>query len=143
LTEEEKVEIDLLMYNQRWAFHAYNVQEGETDKLKDLKIVDNKQWDTRAILGYDNVTNSIITSFRGSIDMANWILDADFIKTEYTTGGCNGCEVHAGFKKAYESIQEDVIAYVQILKAKYPEARVVVTGHSLGAAESMLGAVDQ
>jgi hypothetical protein len=63
-------------------------------------------------LGYDEVTKSIITSFRGSIDRANFMLDADFIKTEYTVGGCGGCEVHAGFKKAYESIQEDVIAYV-------------------------------
>lgn len=130
------------MYNQRWAFYAYDVVEGDTSKLHDLKIVENRIWDTRCILGYDPITNSIITSFRGSIDMQNYILDADFVKTNYTVGDCNGCEVHSGFKKAYESISEDILDYVQILKAKYPEATVVVTGHSLGSAESMFGAVD-
>jgi predicted lipase len=43
----------------------------------------------------------------------------------------------------YNSIKDDVLAYAKSLTAKYPQAQVVVTGHSLGAAMSMLGAVDQ
>jgi len=35
---------------------------------------------------------------------------------------------------------EDSEAYLAVLTAKYPDAKVVVTGHSLGAAEAMLGA---
>jgi len=74
--------------------------------------------------------------------LANYIEDADFRKTAYNQPGCGDCEVHQGFLVTYQSIKDEVLTYVHSLHAKYTTARIVVTGHSLGAAESMLGAVD-
>jgi len=37
-------------------------------------------------------------------------------------------------------LAEESEAYLGVLTAKYPDAKVVVTGHSLGGAEAMLAA---
>lgn len=41
-------------------------------------------------------------SFRGSHNILNWIDNLDFKKKDYPA--CEGCQVHAGFKKAWEAI---------------------------------------
>jgi len=127
---------------QQWAFYAYDAKAGET-KLKDLKIIENSSMDTRVIVGYDAGSNSIITSFRGSSDIQNFLTDADAFKVSYVRPGCSNCNVHKGFYNAYNSLQSQLTPYVQTMRSKYPSATVVVTGHSLGAAEALLGAVDQ
>jgi alpha-beta hydrolase superfamily lysophospholipase len=83
-------------------------------------------------MGYDSETNSIITSFRGTDNLVNLLSDADFIKFDYP--GCENCQVHRGFYESYHSLSADVLSYLQRLKALYPEATVIVTGHSLGGA---------
>jgi putative lipase involved disintegration of autophagic bodies len=93
-------------------------------------------------MGYDSASKSIITSFRGSSNVMNFLEDADFYKVDYNQPNCNNCQVHQGFYLAYKSLKDDILAYAKTLKAKYSSATVVVTGHSLGAAEAMLGAVD-
>lgn len=45
-------------------------------------------------MGYDNETNSIITSFRGTETQLNWIEDFDIIKADYIAPGCDNCTVH-------------------------------------------------
>mmetsp|Transcript_38485 Transcript_38485/g.28314 ORF Transcript_38485/g.28314 Transcript_38485/m.28314 type:complete len:94 (-) Transcript_38485:297-578(-) len=92
------------------------------------------------VMGYDPESNSIISSFRGSIDMVNYIEDAAFLKADFAQ--CEGCEVHAGFQFTYEKLSEQSIAYLFELREKYPTAEVVSTGHSLGGALSVLGALD-
>jgi triacylglycerol lipase len=72
----------------------------------------------------------------------NWIEDADIIKTDYNQPGCSNCQVHQGFKNSYTSVKDPVLAGVKALHSKYPGATVVVTGHSLGAAQAMFAAVD-
>jgi len=93
-------------------------------------------------MGFDVESNSIITSFRGSSNIVNWILNADFIKTDYVAEGCKDCEVHKGFYIAYNALKDEMLANLIVLTNLHPEATVVVTGHSLGGAEAMLAAVD-
>jgi len=52
------------------------------------------------------------------------------VLTEYPL--CSGCEVHKGFYTAEQNVIKEVLTQVQNLKAKFPEYKVVVTGHSLG-----------
>jgi hypothetical protein len=52
---------------------------------------------------------------------------------------CKGCEVHAGFLEDYRIIEAKVDAKIQELIKKYPTARIVATGHSLGGALSEIG----
>jgi len=61
---------------------------------------------TMMYLGYDAASNSIITCFRGTENILNWITDADFIKVDYP--GCEGCEVHKGFYNAYTALQDRI-----------------------------------
>ena len=51
-------------------------------------------------------------------------------------------KVHKGFYEAFESARDGVRSAVQDLKQKYPSYKVVVTGHSLGAAMALLTALD-
>eukprot|EP00350_Pseudokeronopsis_sp_OXSARD2_P010732 CAMPEP_0170543228 /NCGR_PEP_ID=MMETSP0211-20121228/2417_1 /TAXON_ID=311385 /ORGANISM="Pseudokeronopsis sp., Strain OXSARD2" /LENGTH=107 /DNA_ID=CAMNT_0010846551 /DNA_START=425 /DNA_END=748 /DNA_ORIENTATION=- len=79
--------------------------------------------------------------FRGSDNVLNWILNFDFIKVDYTVGGCPGCRVHQGFHAAYNSLSVEMESYMLEMVARYPGARIVVSGHSLGAAEAVFAAM--
>jgi predicted lipase len=94
-------------------------------------------------MGFDASTNSIITAFRGTTNIRNLVEDFNFLKTSYDRPNCNDCKVHEGFLATYESISEQVLAYLPTLVSLHPDATIVVTGHSLGAAQAMLGAIDQ
>ena len=54
-----------------------------------MRLVEDKKLRTRVVMGYDAESNSIISSFRGSDNIANYIEDADFFKTDYNL--CEGC----------------------------------------------------
>ncbi len=105
-----------------------------------MKIFEGFKLETRAVMGYDIVTNSIITTFRGTETKLNWLEDFDFKKVDYLLPGCTNCSVHQGFLACYESLSDQVESYIDVLTLKYPNATVVVTGHSLGAAIAMLAA---
>jgi predicted lipase len=127
---------------QKWAFYPYDAQPSDT-QLKNMKIFEDSKTKAQAVVGYDSASNSIITSFRGSDNIMNWIENADFVKTPYTVGGCSNCNVHTGFKNSYDSIKDSIKSHLtSVLFPTYSSATVVVTGHSLGAAEAMLAAVD-
>mmetsp|Transcript_22145 Transcript_22145/g.21368 ORF Transcript_22145/g.21368 Transcript_22145/m.21368 type:complete len:112 (+) Transcript_22145:374-709(+) len=109
--------------------------------MQNLRIFENDTFETRAGMGYDPESNSIITMFRGSVNLINWILDFDFIKIDYTVGGCQDCRVHQGFHAAYTSLSVEMEAYMLEMVARYPGARIVVSGHSLGGAEAVMCAM--
>ena len=85
--------------------------------------------------------NAVVISFRGTKSLENLIQDITFIPTEFPN--CPGCVVHKGFLTAYNSLKsKSVINNMIELCKKYPNARVIVTGHSLGGAMSNLAAID-
>lgn len=75
--------------------------------------------------------------FRGTLpwDVKNWISDINFLKTKYAFCD-NGCEVHRGFYEDYQDIMNTVKASVQNYTAVFKKSKLIVTGHSLGAALS-------
>jgi pimeloyl-ACP methyl ester carboxylesterase len=77
-----------------------------------------------------------VVSFRGSTTLDNWETDFDLLPTNYPEAP--GALVHSGFLKSWNAVKEEVIAAVR----KLGVTRVVVTGHSLGAALAQLAAVD-
>jgi predicted lipase len=103
-------------------------------------VYDNPNVESQAYSGYDSGSNTIIVAFRGSSNIPNWISDLDFVKTTYTNAAC-GCEVHAGFLGEWQSYSAAILADVQTMVTQY-NAPVFVTGHSLGAAVSILAAMD-
>jgi predicted lipase len=56
--------------------------------------------------------------------------------------GPEGAMVHTGFYETYSSVSEQVIAAVNKTLQKYPNAHIVINGHSLGSALATLAALD-
>lgn len=54
---------------------------------------------------------------------------------------CFSCKVHAGFKTCNDNTISAVSDGVKQLYAMYPDYRLIITGHSLGAAVATLAAV--
>jgi len=72
-------------------------------------------------------------------DLKTWIDDVLILPTAcYHDVGCNNCNCHPGFKKAYLSIGDSVHNAV----VKMPPGKLIITGHSLGAAQATHCAMD-
>eukprot|EP00419_Tripos_fusus_P025745 CAMPEP_0172727526 /NCGR_PEP_ID=MMETSP1074-20121228/91729_1 /TAXON_ID=2916 /ORGANISM="Ceratium fusus, Strain PA161109" /LENGTH=299 /DNA_ID=CAMNT_0013554685 /DNA_START=33 /DNA_END=932 /DNA_ORIENTATION=+ len=96
--------------------------------------------DARSIVGYDPVLKARIVAFMGSnLNLKTWVDDILLWPTNcYGAKGCHGCKCHPGFLKAYESIADDVYRAVSSL----PAGKLMITGHSLGAAMATHCAID-
>ena len=92
------------------------------------------------IQGYNSDTDSLFVSFRGSVNIPNWIDNIQISKmTPYDD---KQIQVEKGFYKAYNYLKPDIINNLQILTTKYNTNRIFITGHSLGASMATLLAYD-
>jgi hypothetical protein len=107
-----------------------------TDVLYDLGT------DTNGYVGYNNAYGYIVVSFRGSQSLRNWITNLEFAKLDMVYPACSGCLVHSGFYNAEQTIISKAISAVKSLQTLHPTYKVLVTGHSLGAALATLTAID-
>lgn len=82
-----------------------------------------------------------MAAFKGSKDALNWITNIRFTTTPYFDVGLK-VQVHHGFYEAYNDVSQKFRDEVSSLMSQHPTARVLVTGHSLGAALATLCAVD-
>lgn len=67
------------------------------------------------------------------------ISDFDIIKTDYD---CAGCKVHKGFHDVYEDLANNLFACAYTLTSNHPDAKLLITGHSLGAAIGSFAALE-
>lgn len=104
------------------------------------QVIDEKSSDVQGYIGYLPSKKSIFVVFRGSTSIKDWANNLDAILTNYSY--CSKCEVHKGFYKAQQSVISQVISGVSSLQAKFPDYKVVVSGHSLGAAMATLTSLD-
>jgi len=84
----------------------------------------------------DNNVDTIFIVFKGTdpLNWAQWASDLDFLFTNIDQQGCYGCALHHGFYSNYLKQRDAVTATLMATRRRLPNARVVVTGHSLGAA---------
>jgi len=94
------------------------------------------------INGEEGYPPFILISFSGTnpLSIRNWVDDIDTIKIDYPH--CSGCEVHMGFYDTYLSVQKELHTALAALIQEYPNYPIQVTGHSLGAAISVIAALD-
>eukprot|EP01031_Cornospumella_fuschlensis_P035660 gene35660-43249_t len=84
---------------------------------------------------------AIYVPYRGSSSYEDFIGDLNIALTTYAY--CEDCEVHTGFLEAMSAVKEYVLNNVRSLLAEYePTYKVVVTGHSLGAALATFTSVE-
>jgi predicted lipase len=94
----------------------------------------------RALQGYDSYSDSLFIAFRGSVNIQNWIDNIQISKiTPYNDTSIG---VSKGFYNAYNSIKPELFDNLANLVDKYNTRRILITGHSLGAAISTLMAYD-
>jgi hypothetical protein len=92
------------------------------------------------IQGYNSDTDSLFVSFRGSVNIPNWIDNIQISKINPYAD--KNIQVEKGFYKAYNYLKPDIINNLQILTTKYNTNRLFITGHSLGASMATLLAYD-
>ncbi|OQS01413.1 lipase [Achlya hypogyna] len=104
-----------------------------------LHIIADVKENFQGIVGYSGT--DIVIAFRGSMDVKNWLDNLSFLKTR-PWAALPDVYVHQGFYWVYESIAKQLLTAVRKLRESYPQAPIVVTGHSLGAAVAAITTVD-
>lgn len=92
--------------------------------------IDCQETDTQVLIV--PLDNCIVVAFRGTSDIRDWITDVSAWRRDIL-----GKSVHAGFYNAVASVMDQITAKLAEL-APDPHLPIVVTGHSLGAADAML-----
>jgi hypothetical protein len=114
--------------------------------LANITLVADDPDEVRGFVGYDNVSQSIVLSFRGSVTLLNWLEDFDATLIPYTgdnAAACgSACQVHKGFFTTYSYMAQTLLPAFSSLLSAFPNATVMVTGHSMGAAQAQLALLD-
>lgn len=106
--------------------------------LSEITIFETPGSNMGQIYGYVGKSDeAIIISFRGSSTVSNWITDFEFLHESYPP--VPGAFVHSGFYNGYLTVSDLITAAVVKLQQQY-NLPVVCTGHSLGAALTLLTA---
>jgi hypothetical protein len=105
-----------------------------------FRFQNTKNTDNTGFIAVDNNARAIVLAFRGSLSEANWL--ADFQIWLKKVDWCTDCRVHEGFLGAWNEVKPQVITQLASAIVANPSFRIVVTGHSLGAAIATVAAGD-
>ena len=133
---------------------TYSVELAKSNLgLKSHRVFDNRKYGTRAIVAWSDTM--ILCSFRGSIEISNFISDLKITKVHNPSMPSRGAtpfsrmwnkpKVHSGFLEVHKKagVAAGVIELVkQIQESDTTKRQVLVTGHSYGASTAILAAYD-
>lgn len=91
-------------------------------------------------MGYISSLNAILISWRGTVDIKNWIEDFTFYQIPYSS--CRNCFIHEGFYISFLSVKQFTLASLSSLLSHYSSAEIIVTGSSLGGALATVSAIE-
>lgn len=130
-----------------------NKQQG---LVKIQEVYDISKKDTPfGVLYLDESNSTLFIIFRGTNNIKEWLQDFDIVQKKYnvsnyfnniklnnykqkTSSILNNVSIHAGFVDIYSHFRDTIF---KILKEKKPK-KVIVSGHSLGAAVATICGVD-
>ena len=135
---QRMIQISSITYESESSILNWNCSLCKTVSFSHPKVVQNSSNSVFGLIGYSPEYNKIIVAWRGSVDIANWILNFKTTRTSYPL--CSGCSVHVGFNQGFNSVKSQVEPLVEFLMEKYPSASIYITGHSLGGALAVMSA---
>ena len=103
-------------------------------ELKSIGWINNNKTDTQGFVATNKDTLYIV--WRGSESPQDFIKDSQVRKVNFVK---DGEKVHFGFNTAFKSIKEDLYSIISKIKTD-KLTKVVICGHSLGAALTVLSA---
>ncbi|KAG2212638.1 hypothetical protein INT47_000614 [Mucor saturninus] len=96
--------------------------------------------DTTGFILKSDSQKTINLVFRGTNSLRQTITDLILIKKDYPP--VDGTQVHTGFYNSYLEVADQFFPYIQREIAAHPNYKIVVSGHSLGAAHALFAALD-
>lgn len=108
-----------------------------------LTYINHKLAVLAGFVGYDRQQDAIVVSFRGTVSTSiiDWINNLSYTKaypwSKYPKAG-----VHHGFNDAWNNLKSDVVTAISAIRAVHSTTKVLMTGHSLGAAIAINAAMD-
>lgn len=88
--------------------------------------------DATGFVAVDNTNKLVVISFRGTQSFENEVTDANYTRVESDL--CPKCLVHEGFWFSWTEARNATLTALAVVSKQNPTYKVVVTGHSLGAA---------
>lgn len=125
---------DDIMYNVHLCDVVYKDQKDiDFDELglKSVRWIDDKKTDTQAFVAMKG--KSLYVVFRGTSSKKDAQNDASIDKVPFINPGD---KVHIGFKSSWDAVKEIVLKNIYKMSGHYD--KIVVCGHSLGAAVATL-----
>lgn len=100
-----------------------------------------------AFIAVNTTSKQIIVSFRGTSDIADWIVDVDFAQNSYSplsaSASCDGtCKVHKGAYEAFKKVFTKIVGTLKNTAKSYSDYEIIVTGHSLGGGYALLMGIE-
>jgi triacylglycerol lipase len=139
MVEEKKLKIntmtkDEVLYNVQLCDVVYKDQKDIDFNhygLTSVKWIDDKKTDTQAFIAMKG--KSLYVVFRGTSSKKDAQNDVSIDKVPFIV---EGDKVHIGFKSSWDGVKEIVLKTIHKMTGRYD--KIVVCGHSLGAAVATL-----
>ncbi|KAF2273726.1 alpha/beta-hydrolase [Westerdykella ornata] len=112
------------------------VQSANTSTL--VEFASKLPTDVTCFVAVDDTNRLIVTAFRGSRSIDNWLTNLQFDLVE--TNLCSGCQAHRGFWQSWLDSRTAVMAAIKDARKRRPDYTLVTVGHSLGGAVASLAA---
>ncbi|TID19955.1 gb [Venturia nashicola] len=97
--------------------------------------------DVTGFVALDLTNNFTVISFQGTESAKQTKADLNF-NLKAISHVCADCTTHTGFWQSWEEARPQVSKAIDELRAKYPDHKLIVTGHSLGGAIATLAAAE-